>query len=224
MERLLVCPSDCRERHVHHHVEDSAGIHWIREGPIPESLVTEPTALEKNALRIFSSLEAWSRAPEHHTADTPRRYINMLRQLTEREEFAFTTFQNSKVDEMITLGPIPFYSLCAHHVVPFHGNAWIGYVPLMTLAGLSKFPRAVKYLAKGLWVQEELTIEIADFLEKRLRPRGMAVVLKAEHLCMAMRGVEQPGVITTTSAMRGVFSDHTRTAKAEFLSFVNNGG
>jgi GTP cyclohydrolase I len=82
----------------------------------------------------------------------------------------------------------------------------------------------VKYLAKGLWVQEELTIEIADFLEKRLRPRGMAVVLKAEHLCMAMRGVEQPGVITTTSAMRGVFSDHTRTAKAEFLSFVNNGG
>jgi len=176
---------------------------------------------EGHALEIFSSLEAWERTNENHREDTPVRFINALRQLTEREEFNFTTFDNDGIDEMITLGPIPFYTLCAHHVVPFYGNAWVGYVPDGRIAGLSKFARAVKYVAKGFWVQEELTRELADFLEHKLEPKGVAIVMKAEHMCMAMRGVQQPGVITTTSTMRGVFADHSRTAKAEFLHNVN---
>jgi len=176
---------------------------------------------ERSAHELLSSLEAWERVNEDHRADTPRRFVQALRQLTEREPFNFTVFPNAEAgSEMITLGPIPFYTVCAHHVVPFFGSAWIGYIPDKSIAGLSKFARTVKYLAKGFWVQEELTTEIADFLEDKLDPLGVAVVLKAEHMCMAMRGVETAGVITTTSAMRGVFGDHTRTAKAEFMAGV----
>jgi GTP cyclohydrolase I len=169
--------------------------------------------------QVLSDLEAWHRTPEDHRADTPQRFLKMLWQLTQREEFNFTTFP-AKSDEMVVLGPIPFYTMCAHHTAPFFGNAFIGYVPNGSIAGLSKFARAVKYLAKGFWVQEELTTEIATYLERKLYPRGIAVVVQAEHLCMAMRGVQQPGVITTTSSMRGVFADHDRTAKAEFMQFI----
>lgn len=177
--------------------------------------------LERNAYELLSGLEAWQRVNEDHREATPKRFVHALKQLTEREDFNFTVFPNLESgSEMITLGPIPFYTLCAHHVVPFFGHAWIGYIPDKTIAGLSKFSRAVKYLAKGLWVQEELTTEIADFLEDKLDPLGVAVVMKAEHMCMAMRGVETAGVITTTSAMRGVFADHDRTAKAEFMEWL----
>jgi GTP cyclohydrolase I len=156
-----------------------------------------------------------------HSAETPKRFVKMMRQLCEPEEFNFTTFPATS-DNMVTLSPIPFYTLCAHHVVPFHGTVHVGYVPDRSLAGLSKFPRAVRAVAKGLHVQEELTAKIADFLEEKLKPKGVAVVMKAEHMCMAMRGVEVAGVITTTAEMRGVFSDHSRTAKAEFLQWINH--
>jgi GTP cyclohydrolase I len=146
----------------------------------------------------------------------------MLKELTTPESFNFTVFDNtSGLDEMITLEKIPFYTLCAHHIVPFYGHAHVAYVPDGSIAGLSKFARAVKAMARKLTVQEELTSEIADFLEEKLNPQGVAVVLRAEHLCMAMRGAQAPGVITTTSAMRGVFADHSRTAKAEFLAAIN---
>ena len=178
--------------------------------------------LEEHMYAVLSGMEAWDRTPEDHRADTPKRYVKALQQLTEREPFNFTTFAAVSSD-MVTLGPIPFYTLCAHHVVPFYGNAWISYVPDERLAGLSKFARAVKYCAKGFWVQEELTTEIMDFLVDHLNPLGVGVVLKAEHLCMAMRGVQQPGVITTTSSMYGVYADHDRTAKAEFMELIRNG-
>lgn len=155
----------------------------------------------------------------HHTERTPERFASMMREMLTPEDFNFTVFKATS-DEMITLGPIPFYTLCAHHIVPFFGSVWVGYVPNKLIAGLSKFPRLIKNTAKGLWVQEDLTSAISAEVEERLSPRGVATVIRAEHLCMAMRGVEQPGVITTTSAMRGVFSDHTRTAKAEFLEWV----
>jgi GTP cyclohydrolase I len=156
---------------------------------------------------------------EPHTADTPGRFVSMLRELTTRESFKFTTFDATS-DEMVTLGPIPFYTLCAHHIIPFYGNAWVGYVPGKKIAGLSKIVRTVKMLAKGFHVQEELTGTIAEYLEQVLDPQGVAIVLKAEHLCMAMRGVQQPGVLTTTAKMTGVFADHTRTAKVEFLQWL----
>lgn len=157
-----------------------------------------------------------------HLKRTPERFVNMMLEMLTPEQFEFTTFPSTS-DEMVTLGPIPFYTLCAHHLVPFFGNAWVGYVPNELVAGLSKIPRMIKQQAKGLWVQEELTGAVADAFEAELMPKGIAVVLKAEHLCMAMRGVKQPGVLTTTSAMRGVYNEHDRTAKAEFMEWIRNG-
>lgn len=175
---------------------------------------------EDHAERLLSALDAWHEVEENHRTKTPARMVKMLREMTTREDFEFTTFE-AKSQDMITLGPIPFYSLCAHHTAPFFGNAYVGYVPEGRIAGLSKFARTVKERAKGFWVQEELTHDIASFLNVHLEdPKGVAVVLRAEHLCMAMRGVQQPGVVTTTSAMLGVFGDHTRTAKAEFMSII----
>ena len=176
-----------------------------------------------SAENLLSSLEAWDRTPEHHKKDTPARLIKSLRQMTEREDFNFTSFPIDKedsIDEMITLGPIPFYTLCVHHVLPFFGNAWVSYIPTDRIAGLSKFARVVQWCAKGLWVQETLTQEIANIIQEELHPLGVGVVLKAEHLCMAMRGVEVAGVTTTTSTMKGVYADHDRTAKAEFMALI----
>jgi GTP cyclohydrolase I len=159
-----------------------------------------------------------------HMERTPERFVQMLKDLTTPEEFDFTVFPNENgIDEMISLMHIPFYTLCAHHIVPFYGFAHVGYVPGGSIAGLSKFARAVQQLAKKLTVQEELTMEIADFLEDKLGPQGVIVVLEAEHLCMAMRGVQTAGVKTRTTAVRGVFADHSRTAKAEFMSALNGG-
>lgn len=175
---------------------------------------------EDSVREFLESLDAWGEVAEDHRAKTPARMLKMFKEMTTRESFDFTTFP-AKTQDMVTLGPIPFYSLCAHHTAPFFGNAFIGYVPEGRIAGLSKFARAVKQQAKGFHVQEELTHAIAHFLQENLQqPKGVAVVLKAEHLCMAMRGVEQPGVTTTTSAMLGVFGDHARTAKAEFMSII----
>jgi GTP cyclohydrolase IA len=159
-----------------------------------------------------------------HMQRTPERFVKMLQELTTPAAFEFTVFDNTKgLNEMITLYNIPFYTLCAHHVIPFFGVAHIGYVPGGSIAGLSKLPRAVNHFARGLNVQEELTASIADFLDGKLRPLGVAVVMEAEHLCMAMRGVQAPGVRTRTAAMGGVFADHSRTAKAEFLAGINGG-
>jgi len=183
--------------------------------------LNEQTAVE-SAAALLQSLPGWSEVPEDHRAKTPMRLVKMLRELTTREPFDFTVFPNNDPDstEMIVLSPIPFYTLCAHHVVPFFGFAYIGYVPEDKIAGLSKFPRLVKWAAKGLWVQEELTTFISDEIYSKLEPKGTAVVLRAEHLCMSMRGVAQPGVVTTTSDMRGVYKEHDRLARAEFLSLA----
>jgi GTP cyclohydrolase I len=157
-----------------------------------------------------------------HMHDTPRRFVKMLKDLTTPEEFEFTVFNNDEgMDEMISLTGIPFYTLCAHHIVPFYGYAHIGYVPDGSIAGLSKLPRAVRHFARALTVQENLTVQVADFLEAKLKPKGVIVVMEAEHLCMAMRGVQAAGVKTRTTAVRGVFADHTRTAKAEFMNGIN---
>lgn len=178
---------------------------------------------ELSAENLLSSLDVWDQVPEEHKRDTPGRLIKSLRQMTEKEDFKFTSFlidPEDPIDEMITLGPIPFYTLCVHHVLPFFGEAWISYIPTDRIAGLSKFARVVKWCAKGLWVQETLTQAIAKIIDDELKPLGVGVVLKAEHLCMAMRGVEVAGVRTTTSTMKGVFADHNRTAKAEFLAMI----
>lgn len=157
-----------------------------------------------------------------HFAETPARLVRMLKELTSPEEFSFTTF-DSPHDEMIVVSPIPFYSLCAHHVIPFFGTAHVAYIPQGKIAGLSKIARVVKYYSKGLWTQEDLTFTIAEVMEEVLNPRGTAVVMKGEHLCMSMRGVQSPGTKTTTSIMKGVFLDPKKHARHEFLELINGG-
>lgn len=123
-------------------------------------------------------------------------------------------------DEIVAVAPIPLYSLCEHHLLPFHGRAFIAYLPGARILGLSKFARVVHHFARRLQIQERLTAEIADYLEAGLGDtRGLAVVVKAEHLCMSMRGAQVPGAITTTSVMRGVFRDQPE-ARAEALALM----
>ena len=151
--------------------------------------------------------------------NTPQRMAKMFIQMTSVEEFDFTMFEAPSQD-MVTLAPIPFYTMCEHHTAPFFGSVFISYVPRSYIAGLSKFPRLVKNLTKGFWTQEELTQAIAEDIEYRLGPLGTGVIIQAEHLCMAMRGVQQPGVTTTTSTMKGVYADHTKLARQEFMAII----
>jgi GTP cyclohydrolase I len=156
-----------------------------------------------------------------HGRGTPARFVKMLKELTTPEDFEFTTFPNEDgVDEIILVKDIPFVSLCNHHVVPFHGVAHVGYIPDEKIVGLSKLARVVRYYAKALQVQERLTMQIADRLVEELAPLGVAVIVEAEHMCMTIRGVQTPGTRTTTSRMVGVFADHERTAKNEFLQLI----
>jgi GTP cyclohydrolase I len=154
-----------------------------------------------------------------HFKGTPERFVKMLRELTLQDPFEFTTFESNH-DEMIVIKDIDFVSLCAHHIVPFMGKAHIAYVPRGKIAGLSKFARVVASASSDLTVQEDLTGKIADFLEKTLEPLGVAVVMEAEHMCMTIRGIKAPGTKTVTSVMRGVFADHTRMARQEFLQLI----
>ena len=166
-------------------------------------------------------MEACGLAPDEHGVDTPKRFVAMLRELTTPKPFKFTVFDAKGFDQMVIVRNIPFVSVCNHHVVPFIGKADIGYIPKDLMAGLSKFAHVVKNLARGLQVQERLAEQIADYLEAALEPRGLAVVLESEHLCMTIRGAQSPGTTTYTAVMRGFFNDLDRTAKAEFLARVN---
>ena len=168
---------------------------------------------------------------DEHGEKTPQRFVNMLDELTKCREDLMTIdhlvdcikwsqFENDGMDEMIAMANIPFVSVCNHHIVPFVGKAHIAYVPDKLICGLSKLARVTQHFARRLQVQERMTRQIADFLSELLAPRGLAVMLQAEHMCMTIRGVQTPGTITTTSDMRGVYSDHTRTAKAEFLQII----
>lgn len=165
-----------------------------------------------------------------HGADTPKRFLESLFELTqcggleddhehELECIKWKAFPAESKD-MIVLADIPFVSLCNHHLSIFHGKAFVGYVPENEMAGLSKFARTVKHFARQLQVQERMTAQIAAYLEDKLKPKGIAVLLQAEHTCMTIRGAKAHGTFTTTSSMRGVFSDHDRTAKSEFMQII----
>ncbi len=164
----------------------------------------------------------WNPKERPELKDTPRRFVNSLTEILVRDKgFSFTTFPNTKnKSEMVVVGPITYHSVCSHHILPFFGEAWVGYVPDKNIAGLSKLPRTVEWFSKGLWTQEDLTSEIAAFLEEELKPIGVAVLMTGEHLCMTIRGVESPGIITTTSEMRGCFLDESKQARMEFYNNV----
>jgi GTP cyclohydrolase IA len=143
-----------------------------------------------------------------HLADTPRRVVAGLAEMLEPRAFAFTTFPNDeRYDELVVVRGIPFTSLCEHHLLPFRGVAHVGYLPGERLVGLSKLARVVELFARDLQVQESLTARIADHLDLHLAPRGVGVVLAAEHMCMSLRGVQAVGATTVTSAFRGALAD-----------------
>jgi GTP cyclohydrolase IA len=135
-------------------------------------------------------------------------------------EVLATTFAEDH-DEMVLVKDIPMYSTCEHHLVPFHGTAHVGYIPAEDgrVTGLSKIARLVEVYARRPQVQERMTRQIADALNDVLKPRGVIVVIEAEHLCMAMRGIRKPGSITVTSAVRGMFRDNAAT-RSEAMSLV----
>ena len=152
--------------------------------------------------------------------ETPRRMADAYAELLTPEPFSLTTFSNGEgYDELIVVRDIPFQSLCMHHVLPFHGVAHVAYLPADRLLGLSKLARVVELFARDLQLQERLTTQVAGWLEQQLRPKGVGVVLEAEHLCMSLRGVQKPGARTVTSALHGLVRDDSRT-REEFLSLT----
>jgi GTP cyclohydrolase I len=152
--------------------------------------------------------------------ETPRRVAAAYAELLTPQPFAATTFPNSEgYDELVVARHIPFHSLCEHHLIPFVGYAHVAYLPGERIVGLSKLARVVEGFARRLQVQERMTVQIADWLEEELSPRGVGVVLDAEHFCMTIRGVQKPGARTTTSALRGYVRDDSRT-RAEFLTLA----
>lgn len=151
---------------------------------------------------------------------TPSRYIKFLREFLQPSPFTFTTFENEGTDEMIIVENIPFFSLCEHHIVPFYGTASVAYIPNDRIVGLSKIPRCVDYFSNRLQNQERITSQIAFKLEEELRPKGVAVVLKAQHLCMHMRGVKKHDTWTKTSKLTGVFKEDSK-CRAEFLQLIH---
>ena len=155
--------------------------------------------------------------------DTPRRIAEMYGELfsglrQDPREVLSAGFQESH-REMVILKDIPFYSLCEHHFLPFHGRAHVGYVPNGRIVGASKIARAVDILARRPQMQERLTGQIADAIVEALSPDGVAVVIQAEHLCMTMRGVQKAGTTLITSAIRGAFRRRAVT-RSEFLALV----
>ena len=156
-------------------------------------------------------------------AETPERvakmYLEMFHGLREGAEPKVTTFPNDEgYHHMVIEKEIPFYSMCAHHFVPFYGHAHIAYIPQSTIVGLSKLPRILEFYAKRPQLQERLTEQVAEFLWSKLAPQGVMVVIEARHLCVEMRGVKKAGALTTTSALRGCFAD--RLVREEFLALL----
>jgi GTP cyclohydrolase I len=157
---------------------------------------------------------------------TPTRVAKAFRFLTEgyaQDPLAILNDALFEVsyDEMVLVKDIDFYSLCEHHVIPFFGRVHVAYIPDGRVVGLSKIPRLVEMFARRLQVQERLTVEICETIEKVLRPRGVAVVVEAIHLCMKMRGVEQQNAFAITSSMRGSFKTDSKT-RSEFMELIRH--
>lgn len=151
--------------------------------------------------------------------DTPRRYIAFLEEFLSPPEFEFTVFDKEGYDQMIIQTDIPFYSLCEHHLSPFFGVGHIAYVPNEKIVGLSKLARVLEMFARRFQNQERITKQTADFLIENLKPKGVAVVVRAQHLCMAMRGIKKHDTWTITSELSGVLRDNP-SARNEFLQLI----
>jgi GTP cyclohydrolase I len=158
--------------------------------------------------------------------DTPKRvaqmYAEILSGASKDPAKELEVVFEKDHDEIILLKGIPLYSICEHHLLPFIGKAHVAYIPKGNrVTGLSKIARVVDIMSRRLQLQERITTDVADIMMKKLKPKGVLVVLEAEHLCMSMRGVNKPGVLTVTSAVRGVFRDNHKT-RAEALALIKS--
>ena len=158
---------------------------------------------------------------------TPERAAKAMQFLTQgyeldAEKILKKAMFKEDYDEMVVVKNIELYSLCEHHMLPFFGKAHIAYIPNGHIVGLSKLPRVVDVFARRLQVQERLTHDILECLNKTLQPQGVAVVIEAQHMCMMMRGVQKQNALTITSAMRGAFADNPST-RAEFMALTRQG-
>jgi GTP cyclohydrolase I len=153
--------------------------------------------------------------------DTPKRYLRAFDEFLNPPIFSMTTFDVEKTDEMIVQLDIPFYSFCEHHLLPFFGKGYIAYIPDKKIVGLSKLARTLETFSRRLQNQERITNQVADYLQENLDAKGVAVVLKARHLCMEMRGVKTSDTNTITSKLLGYFRTDERT-RAEFLNLIGN--
>jgi GTP cyclohydrolase IA len=179
----------------------------------------DPAAAERASADLLAALGADLRTPG--LRDTPRRMADAYIEMLTPEPFEATTFPNDEeYDELVVVRNIPFRSLCMHHLLPFHGVAHVGYLPGERIVGLSKLARVVEVFSRDLQVQERLTTQIAGWLQQRLEPKGVGVVMEAEHMCMTLRGVRTPGARTVTSALHGLVRDDSRT-REEFLNLTS---
>lgn len=164
-------------------------------------------------------INVWDNPEREGLKETPARYTKFLTEFLTPPEFNFTTFNTENYDEMIVQSNISFYSLCEHHLIPFFGTGAIAYIPNEKIVGLSKLARTLEKFSRRLQNQERITCQVADYIDQHLQPKGVAVVLKAQHLCMSMRGVNKPNTYTTTSKMLGVFLEK-QEARNEFLQLI----
>ena len=186
-------------------------------GRVVDASKFDLAAAERAARDLLRAIGADLTTPE--LVQTPRRVAASYAELVTPAEVEATLFPNEGYDELVLVRDIPFQSLCMHHLLPFHGEAHVAYLPGDTIVGISKLARVVEAFARDLQLQERMTQQIADWLEQELAPRGVGVVLSAEHMCMTIRGVRKPGARTVTSAVRGALRDDART-RQELFSLV----
>jgi GTP cyclohydrolase I len=182
--------------------------------------------LQAIAGAVRTILEAVGEDPERPgLRETPRRVARMYAEMfaglhIDPERHLAITFPET-YDEMVLVRDIPFTSMCEHHLLPFSGVCHVGYIPDGTVIGLSKIARVVEEIARRPQVQERMTQAIADMIDAHLHSKGVAVVIRAEHSCMAIRGIKKPGSTTVTSALRGIFKENLPT-RSEFMSLISN--
>ena len=187
-------------------------------GVVPDRDAMDLRAAER---AVADLLRALGKDPaSEHLGDTPRRVANAYAEMLRPRDFKLTTFPNDEgYDELVLAKSIPVQSLCEHHLLPFRGVAHVGYLPGERILGLSKLARVVELFARDLQVQERLTKQVADWLQEHLAPKGVGVVIEAEHLCMSLRGVRAAGALTVTSSLHGLLREEPKS-RQEFFALT----
>jgi len=178
--------------------------------------------IEKAVIEILAAVN--ENPQREGLRDTPRRvagmYAELLAGMRQDPSEHLRSIFHEKYDEIVILRDIPFYSICEHHLMPFIGKAHVAYLPAGQVLGVSKLARVVDSFARRLQLQERLTEQIADFLMKNLKPQGVTVVLEASHSCMTIRGIQKPGAVMVTSALRGIFKSDPRS-RSEVMTLLH---